>query len=477
MECSTGPTVRRERRGRERGGPGGEPLAGIRREVRVSGLRARGLPSLEQVERRRLELWLVAVVSLVGVTSSVVLLSLWSSRELHRVLGAPLTRVGAVLFAVAVSAYLVEKEASLGRLSALLVRERLLTAALAARLEEITALLEAGRAVNSALELDQVLAAILRGVAQLLPAAGACIRLLDSEVLEVAAAVGGADRPGDRQPCTAGVAGRVVAAGEPLLVASRAGRGEADSAVCAPLTDRGGMLGVLEVTALAGRPFSEYDLRAVSLFAENASAAIVKARLLAASRAQASRLAHHATHDPLTDLLNRRALAERASAGLDGPAPVALLFVDLDGFKQVNDELGHPTGDELLVAVARRITATVARVDAVARLGGDEFGVLVTAVSGPGTALGVARRVLDRLCQPYQLSGREVRISGSVGVAFSGPRSAGFDTLLREADRAMYLAKAAGPGCCAYYDPEAGEPVVVTPAPSDRGSAAALVGA
>ncbi|HYB23219.1 MAG TPA: EAL domain-containing protein [Solirubrobacteraceae bacterium] len=160
-------------------------------------------------------------------------------------------------------------------------------------------------------------------------------------------------------------------------------------------------------------------------------------------------LRHQALHDALTGLPNRVLALDRARHVLARArreqTPVAALYVDIDGFKQVNDTFGHATGDELLRIVAQRLQSVVREGDTAARLGGDEFIVLVegaTLEAGPEL---VAERVLDVLRQPYDLSdriGRQLTLTASVGVA-SGPRLSA-DELLRDADLALYQAKAAG---------------------------------
>jgi diguanylate cyclase (GGDEF)-like protein len=208
------------------------------------------------------------------------------------------------------------------------------------------------------------------------------------------------------------------------------------------------LVGVLNVSASPSHRFSEYDLRAVSLFAENASAAITKAQLYESSRQQAEELAYRATHDPLTDLANRRMLAERTERVLErvaaGECDAALLFVDLDGFKDVNDELGHLAGDELLVAASRRITNALRECDLAARVGGDEFGVLVAEAADERTALTVADRIVEALGKPFVIGNRSLTVSASVGLALAPRDGLDFDDLLRCADRALYAAKRSG---------------------------------
>jgi len=176
----------------------------------------------------------------------------------------------------------------------------------------------------------------------------------------------------------------------------------------------------------------------------------------ARGRAQAD-LARQAALDPLTMLPNRtqamRLLAGAlAQAGHSG-ARVGLLFVDLDGFKAVNDRFGHAAGDEVLQVVSRRMAAVVRDGDVVARLGGDEFVVLLERVAGSGEALAVARRVVEALAQSIPLDGlRTAQVGASVGVALSQGSDVEPDALLNEADIAAYRAKAAGRGRAEIFD-------------------------
>jgi diguanylate cyclase (GGDEF)-like protein/PAS domain S-box-containing protein len=156
-------------------------------------------------------------------------------------------------------------------------------------------------------------------------------------------------------------------------------------------------------------------------------------------------LRRQATTDPLTGLLNRTAFSARleaATVSIDAAAPPAVLFVDVDDFKTVNDTLGHAAGDELLVTVAARLTAAVRADDVVARLGGDEFAVLLT--DAFGTRLrDVADRLLVSLRSPIELAGTTVTITASIGGALSGPGDTA-ERLLHSADTAMYSAKRTG---------------------------------
>lgn len=198
-----------------------------------------------------------------------------------------------------------------------------------------------------------------------------------------------------------------------------------------------------------------------------------------------AQLQHNAEHDPLTDLPNRALFTARVGRTLSGrragDAGTAVLFIDLDGFKGVNDRLGHQVGDELLIRAARRLQASVRAGDTAARLGGDEFAALIIGGDGDGAAAQdvsrqegderqdragrqsredrerIVQEIADRLrltlSQPYRIEGHEVRVAASIGVAFAEPGSDPAD-LMRNADLAMYRAKAAGKNRVELYVPQ-----------------------
>ncbi|HEX7471824.1 MAG TPA: EAL domain-containing protein [Candidatus Limnocylindrales bacterium] len=155
-------------------------------------------------------------------------------------------------------------------------------------------------------------------------------------------------------------------------------------------------------------------------------------------------LAHQAHHDPLTQLANRSLFEVRlAQAMATAPETTALIFLDLDDFKTINDTLGHATGDELLRVLAGRVQRGLRATDLAARLGGDEFAILVEACQGPSMALAVAERALAVLRAPLSLVDRQLEVHASAGVAMGHARSTPTD-LMRDADVAMYQAKAHG---------------------------------
>ena len=161
-------------------------------------------------------------------------------------------------------------------------------------------------------------------------------------------------------------------------------------------------------------------------------------------------LERQALHDPLTRLPNRLLLMDRARQALTrlnrqrGHSVVALLFIDLDKFKAVNDNLGHDVGDRLLVGVSERLAELMRDSDTVARLGGDEFVILVEDIDSEDEAMALAGRVLDALERPFPLGSAEVAMLASVGVSVARNPDADPETMLREADVAMYRAKGAG---------------------------------
>lgn len=206
-----------------------------------------------------------------------------------------------------------------------------------------------------------------------------------------------------------------------------------------------GPLGVLRLRFRVEDKLSDHERCMLTTFAAGLSTAIRNAAAYAEVKRLAEQHVHDATHDALTDLPNRRQLHDRATAMLDregGHGVVALMLLDLDHFKEVNDTLGHAAGDRVLVEVAERLTA-VAGDAMVARLGGDEFAVLFSELSAPAMAPHMARHVLDGLRRPMELDGVLVNLQTSAGLAVAGDAT-GPGELLRQADVALYQAKGSG---------------------------------
>ena len=205
------------------------------------------------------------------------------------------------------------------------------------------------------------------------------------------------------------------------------------------------------------RSFGADDLRLLEALANNAAVALQYDRLeQAVNKLQSlqDQLHHQAYHDPLTDLPNRTLFMERVREELDGGA-AAVLFVDVDDFKTVNDSLGHGVGDALLVSVAERLRGCVRPEDTVARLGGDEFAIMLPGVGDPlvdGRA--VARRILKAFELPVEAGSELVSVHLSVGLASSNQSGGDSDQLIRNADVAMYQAKSKGKARFELFEPQ-----------------------
>ena len=178
---------------------------------------------------------------------------------------------------------------------------------------------------------------------------------------------------------------------------------------------------------------------------------------ISARKRAEEQLLHDALYDALTQLPNRALFLDHLGLAMDQARRrkdtlLAVLFVDLDRFKNINDSLGHSVGDELLVHLARRLTHFLRPGDTVARLGGDEFAILLNDVHGASDATRVAERLQELVKEKIVVAGREVFTSASVGVALSSPAYKHPEEILRDADTAMYRAKAAGRGCYQVFD-------------------------
>ncbi len=242
---------------------------------------------------------------------------------------------------------------------------------------------------------------------------------------------------------------------------------ELRSMIIVPLRHRGELVGVLNVNSPEVRTFDSNDVRTVQLIAGAISAAYghavdiaAKQELLdelettvSALRDSEAKLSHQALHDPLTGLPNRMLFLERLRAALAGRVEprVAVLFVDLDGFKVVNDSLGHDAGDALLVQTAQRIRGVLRQSDTAARLGGDEFVIMCTDDSPGDAAVRIAERLISVLEVPFTFADRDAAMTASIGIA---AHHGSAEELLRDADAAMYCAKADGKAHYEVFAPD-----------------------
>jgi diguanylate cyclase (GGDEF)-like protein len=256
----------------------------------------------------------------------------------------------------------------------------------------------------------------------------------------------------------------------PLVAIADASDGvpAARSLLAAPVVSRTGeLLGALLFSHDQVNVFGEWDERLLRGIAAHAAIALDNARLYQAAQDAGARLAHAAQHDALTGLPNRVLFRDRVQCCIERAKRrrdyhFAVLFLDLDRFKIVNDSIGHAAGDQLLVIVADRLKKCLRAADSisqigvdftVARMGGDEFTVLLDDLNIPEDANLVAERIIEALGQPYNISGHEALISASVGIAHCNPSDESPDTLLRDADAAMYTAKSSGRSRFAVFNP------------------------
>ena len=321
------------------------------------------------------------------------------------------------------------------------------------------------RGIVDRLPVHEVLEAVVEGACELLDSSVGILWIADPDDPDHAAAVaalGGDDElmaERRRKPAGAGLGGRAMR--ERMLVVADAVTGAGSlgdlvdfpvavptAAMAAPVYERSHVVGSLGVASTEpGRLFGARDQQVLISLAEHASLALNHARAVEED-------VHEALHDSLTGLPNRSLFLDRMRHALDRAEresePVAVLFCDLDGFKTVNDSLGHRTGDRLLVMVAERLSECLRPGDTIARLGGDEFAVLLEELREPGDAARAAQRLLDALEAPFELRDREFYVSVSIGIA-AGKDDA--ETLLRDADLAMYRAKSRGKGRYAVFEP------------------------
>jgi diguanylate cyclase (GGDEF)-like protein len=321
------------------------------------------------------------------------------------------------------------------------------------------------RGIVDRLPVHEVLEAVVESACELLDSPVGILWIADPDDPDhtaAAAAIGADDEllaRRRRQPAEVGLSGRAMRE-RTLVVADAVSRGDAahdlvdvprgdvTAAMAAPVFERSRIVGSLGVASTRpGHVYEPRDQQALLSLAEHAGLALNHARAI-------EETVHQALHDSLTGLPSRSLFLDRMRHALAraerGDSPVAVLFCDLDGFKTVNDSLGHRTGDRLLVLVAERLAECLRPADTIARLGGDEFAVLLEELREPGDAARAAQRLLDALDASFEVRGREVYISASIGIA---TRSSDAETLLRDADLAMYRAKALGKGRYAVYEP------------------------
>src|SRR5215207_7301363 len=311
------------------------------------------------------------------------------------------------------------------------------------------------QAVSSAPEIDDVMRNVLGEAKELLNAerASAAFLAADGSLLARVRMDAGDRLTRSEEPLSADdrwVVDRVASSGTPLLMPNNTREPAARrwlaaygmrQAVVVPLVGGGGTVGLLVVADRLGdiRGFDSDDVLMLETVANHAGVALRNGELI-------DRLRHDALHDALTGLPNRASLQRSLAAALDEVAAgrtggAAVMILDLDEFKAVNDTLGHQHGDALLIEVGGRLSSAVGGAGTVVRLGGDEFAVLLPDTSDEERVLRIGRRMLRALEQPIALDGLEVEVGASVGIALAPAHATDPAALLKRADLAMYHAK------------------------------------
>ena len=250
------------------------------------------------------------------------------------------------------------------------------------------------------------------------------------------------------------LAPQIIGGGSPKLIASSPIPGRGDhSVIIVPVRinmDIGAVIYAFRNRITGQSAFDVHDLQLVV-------AAGHQLALLIQHKQHEEALVQHANHDPLTGLPNRNLLLDRIQRSIekgkkDPPYEFALFFIDINEFKLVNDSLGHPVGDELLILIGKRLKKFFGRRDTIARFGGDEFAILYEHRRVPSAVSDVAERLLDRLSRPFKLGDKEIHITASVGITASSMEYQLAQEMLRDADIAMYRAKEMFDGGYEIYD-------------------------
>jgi diguanylate cyclase (GGDEF)-like protein len=313
----------------------------------------------------------------------------------------------------------------------------------------LSAIIETQTDITSELRVERVTNVIAERAMALTNATGAVVEIADGDAM-VYRAVAGAAMPflGLRSKRKGGLSGLCVATGEILRCDDSEADPRADRTTCrrvgarsmliVPLINRGTTVGVLKVFSSRIAQFGELDLEVLRLLAGFIASAIAHAAAYEAA-------AHSAMHDALTGIANRALLLDRlghelAATGRSRKA-VGVVFIDLDGFKQVNDRHGHRGGDAVLIEVARRLERLMRAGDTVARLGGDEFVVVTPNLEAPAALDAIVDRIRGAVSRSIVCEGQRLRVGASIGTCFANDPEAHPEALLALADGAMYAEK------------------------------------
>lgn len=218
--------------------------------------------------------------------------------------------------------------------------------------------------------------------------------------------------------------------------------------VCVPLFQHGTAVGVLKVVSTEPHAFEELDIETLTMMAALLGGALGQQIEMERRKQLEERLQHMAQHDALTKLPNRALFYDRLSQAIARSArskvPFAVLYMDIDKFKEVNDTHGHAAGDALLCAFSGRVRGITRASDTFARLGGDEFILVTENLTAEDDAKNIAEKIVDGAKQSFDLNGLQIQVSSSVGVVVASGTGIDADKLIRRADAALYEAKKAG---------------------------------
>ncbi|WP_274378621.1 diguanylate cyclase domain-containing protein [Desulforamulus profundi] len=341
----------------------------------------------------------------------------------------------------------------------------------------LTSLHQTALALMDRLELDELLEAIVFRAAALLGTEHGWIYLVNSDHSEIILRLGIGhykQLTGFRLQRGEGLAGKVWETGEPMTVedySTWSGRSpkfdfiKIYAGVAVPLKSGQEVVGIIGIAFLEKNyPMGQEELMLLTGFAQLASIALDNARLYADAQQELGErrrieeiLRYLAYHDSLTDLPNRTLFNDRLSVALTQASPnnkrLAVMFLDLDYFKMVNDTLGHDTGDQLLKGIASRLSSLLRKGDTIARIGGDEFSILLQDIARTEDAAVVAQKIIDALKEPWIIGCHEFHITTSIGIALCPNDGEDVETLMKNADAAMYQAKELGRNNFQFYTP------------------------
>ena len=341
----------------------------------------------------------------------------------------------------------------------------------------LTTLHETALGLMNRLDLDELLKDIVSRAATLLKTNHGWIYLVNNNQTEIVLRLGIGlfkDVIGFRMGLGEGLAGKVWQTGEPMVTedyetwtgkSAQFNFVKIHAGIAAPLKSGSEVIGVIGINFLEKtRKIHPDEIKLITGFAQLASLALDNARLYNAAQQELTErkrieeiLRYLAYHDSLTDLPNRSLFNDRLSIALSQAQrhsnKLAVLFLDLDYFKQVNDTLGHDMGDQFLKGIANRLSSLLRKGDTIARIGGDEFTILLQSINRTEDAGKVAQKIIDTMKEPWTLGNHEFHITTSIGIAIYPSDGENIESLLKNADAAMYQAKMMGRNNFQYYTP------------------------